>query len=180
MGSLLCFFEDWLQRLFKTSTDQIMVSCAQCSRCNATVPVSFVLTLETGTYDSHPLHTMCCANYLYLCLKSSHLLNAHKLFRVCIGLRLSYTSAAGHQIGACAVHRLSKSRLRVFIMVLNAYYITPHSQLNLELPIFRVKSVKIYTGQKKFTRVFPWLPAQPMNCAGANLVPCRGSVQASD
>ena len=46
-----------------------------------------------------------------------------------------YTSAAGHQIGACAVHRLSKSRLRVFIMVLNAYYITPHSQLNLELPI---------------------------------------------
>ena len=25
-------------------------------------------------------------------------------------------------------------------------------------PIFRVKSVKIYTGQKKFTRVYPWLP----------------------
>ena len=24
------------------------------------------------------------------------------------------------------------------------------------------------------------LTAQPMNCAGANLVPCRGSVQASD
>ena len=26
--------------------------------------------------------------------------------------------------------------------------------------IFRVKSVKIYTGQKKFTRVYPWLPRQ--------------------
>ena len=78
LGSLLCFFEDWLQRLFKTSTDQIMVSCAQCTYCNATVPVSFVLTLETGPYDSLPLHTMCCENYLYLCLKSSHLLNAHK------------------------------------------------------------------------------------------------------
>ena len=24
------------------------------------------------------------------------------------------------------------------------------------MPIFRVKSVKIYTGQKNFTRVFPW------------------------
>ena len=57
---------------------QIKVSCAKGTCCNATVPVSFVLTLETGTYDSHPLHTMCCENYLYLCLKSSHLLNAHK------------------------------------------------------------------------------------------------------
>ena len=28
------------------------------------------------------------------------------------------------------------------------------------MPIFRVKSVKIYTGQKKFTRVYPWLPWQ--------------------
>ena len=25
-----------------------------------------------------------------------------------------------------------------------------------KMPIFRVKSVKIYTGQKKFTRVYPW------------------------
>ena len=28
------------------------------------------------------------------------------------------------------------------------------------MPIFRVKSVKIYTSQKKFTRVYPWLPWQ--------------------
>ena len=28
------------------------------------------------------------------------------------------------------------------------------------MPIFRVKSVKIYTGQKKFTRVYPWRPWQ--------------------
>ena len=28
------------------------------------------------------------------------------------------------------------------------------------MPIFRVKSVKIYTGQKKFTRVYPWDPWQ--------------------
>ena len=28
------------------------------------------------------------------------------------------------------------------------------------MPIFRVKSVKIYTGQKKLTRVYPWLPWQ--------------------
>ena len=34
-----------------TSTDQIMVSYAQCTRCNATVPVSFVLTLGTGTCE---------------------------------------------------------------------------------------------------------------------------------
>ena len=28
------------------------------------------------------------------------------------------------------------------------------------MPIFRVKSVKIYTGQKKFTRIYPWDPWQ--------------------
>ena len=28
------------------------------------------------------------------------------------------------------------------------------------MPIFRVKSVKIYTGQKKFTREYPWDPWQ--------------------
>ena len=28
------------------------------------------------------------------------------------------------------------------------------------MPIFRVRSVKIYTGQKKFTRVYPWEPLQ--------------------
>ena len=28
------------------------------------------------------------------------------------------------------------------------------------MPIFRVKSVKIYTGQKKFTRIYPWYPWQ--------------------
>ena len=33
--------------------------------------------------------------------------------------------------------------------------------LNLsKMPIFRVKSVKIYTGQKKFTRIYPWDPWQ--------------------
>ena len=29
-----------------------------------------------------------------------------------------------------------------------------------KMPNFRVKSVKIYTGQKKFTRVYPWDPWQ--------------------
>ena len=33
-------------------------------------------SLPTSLY--HHLHTMCYANCLYLCLKSSHLLNAHK------------------------------------------------------------------------------------------------------
>ena len=28
------------------------------------------------------------------------------------------------------------------------------------MPIFRVKSVKIYTGPKKFTRIYPWDPWQ--------------------
>ena len=28
------------------------------------------------------------------------------------------------------------------------------------MPIFRVKSVKIYTGQKKLTRIYPWDPWQ--------------------
>ena len=28
------------------------------------------------------------------------------------------------------------------------------------MPIFRVKSVKIYTGQKRFTRIYPWDPWQ--------------------
>ena len=28
------------------------------------------------------------------------------------------------------------------------------------MPIFRIKSVKVYTGQKKFTRIYPWDPWQ--------------------
>ena len=32
-----------------------------------------------------------------------------------------------------------------------------YDKIHSKLPIFRVKSVKIYTGQKKITRVFPWL-----------------------
>ena len=35
------------------------------------------------------------------------------------------------------------------------------------MPIFRVKSVKIYTGQKKFTRIYPWDPWQIRG-----MVPC--------
>ena len=44
------------------------------------------------------------------------------------------------------------------------------------MPIFRVKSVKIYTGQKKFTRVFPWRPWQISGMTGCsiqvNFCPC--------
>ena len=40
---------------------------------------------------------------------------------------------------------------------------TPRKRVNYDkihskLPIFRIRSVKIYTGQKKFTRVCPWRP----------------------
>ena len=42
---------------------------------------------------------------------------------------------------------------------------TPKKRVNYEkihrkLPIFCIKSLKIYTGQKKFTREYPWLPWQ--------------------
>ena len=37
------------------------------------------------------------------------------------------------------------------------------------MPIFRVKSVKIYTGQKKFTRTCPWRPWQIWGMVGS---PC--------
>ena len=39
-----------------------------------------------------------------------------------------------------------------------ANFLRYHGKIQGKLPIFRDKSVKIYTGQKKFTRVFPWLP----------------------
>ena len=35
-----------------------------------------------------------------------------------------------------------------------------HRNLHRKTPIFRVKSVKIYTSQKNFTRVYPWRPWQ--------------------
>ena len=35
-----------------------------------------------------------------------------------------------------------------------------YGKIHSKLPIFRVKSVKIYTGQKKFTREFSWLSWQ--------------------
>ena len=45
-----------------TSTDQIMVSCAQCTRCNLTVPMSFVLTRGTGTRE----HALCnCSAWVW-------------------------------------------------------------------------------------------------------------------
>ena len=39
-----------------------------------------------------------------------------------------------------------------------ANFLRYYGKIHSKLPIFRDKSVKIYTGQKKFTRVFPWLP----------------------
>ena len=41
-----------------------------------------------------------------------------------------------------------------------ANFLLYYGKIHSKLPIFRVKSVKIYTGQKKFTRVCPWRPWQ--------------------
>ena len=38
-----------------------------------------------------------------------------------------------------------------------ANFLRYYGKIYSKLPIFRVKSVKIYTGQKKFTREFSWL-----------------------
>ena len=40
------------------------------------------------------------------------------------------------------------------------------------MPIFRVKSVKIYTSQKKFTRIYPWDPWQ-ISGMGLEWIPLR-------
>ena len=39
-----------------------------------------------------------------------------------------------------------------------ANFLRYYGKLHSKLPIFRVKSVKIYTGQKKFKWVYPWYP----------------------
>ena len=41
-----------------------------------------------------------------------------------------------------------------------ANFLRYYGKIHSKLPIFRVKSVKFYTGQKKFTRVYPWDPWQ--------------------
>ena len=41
-----------------------------------------------------------------------------------------------------------------------ANFLRYYGKIHSKLPIFRVKSVKIYTGQKKFTREFSWLSWQ--------------------
>ena len=56
------------------------------------------------------------------------------VFRVCIGLRLSYTSAEGPDWRLRSSYA-EQVQTTGFHSGLNAYYITPHSQLNLELPI---------------------------------------------
>ena len=38
-----------------------------------------------------------------------------------------------------------------------ANFLRYYGKIHSKLPIFRVKSVKIYTSQKKFTREFSWL-----------------------
>ena len=38
------------------------------------------------------------------------------------------------------------------------------------MPIFRVKSVNIYTGQKKFTRIYPWDPWQIWGMPGGTVI----------
>ena len=37
-----------------------------------------------------------------------------------------------------------------------ANFLRYYGKIHSKLPIFRVKSVKIYTGQKKFTRIYSW------------------------
>ena len=44
--------------------------------------------------------------------------------------------------------RQNTEKIAIFLL----YYGKVHSKL----PIFRVKSVKIYTGQKNFTRIYSW------------------------
>ena len=39
----------------------------------------------------------------------------------------------------------------------NANFLRYYGKIHSKLPIFRVKSVKVYTSQKKFTREFAWL-----------------------
>ena len=46
-----CSFSDILKRRIMYQTEQIMVSCALCARCKATVRVSFSLILWDWTYD---------------------------------------------------------------------------------------------------------------------------------
>ena len=41
-----------------------------------------------------------------------------------------------------------------------ANFLRYYGKIHSKLPIFRVKYVKIYTGQKKFTRAYPWNPWQ--------------------
>ena len=53
-----------------------------------------------------------------------------------------------------------------------------YGKIHRKLPIFRVKSVKIYTGQKKFTRTCPWRPWQiwgMVKASSAKIVAHRGS-----
>ena len=38
----------------------------------------------------------------------------------------------------------------------NCHFLHFHGKIHSKLPIFRVKSVKIYTGKKKFTRIYSW------------------------
>merc|ERR1719370_630884 len=52
------------------------------------------------------------------------------------------------------------SNFSFFLHGQNFWKIKFTRNLHSKLPIFCVKSVKIYTGQKKFTQVFPWLPRQ--------------------
>ena len=42
----------------------------------------------------------------------------------------------------------------------NCHFLRYYGKIHSKLPIFCVKSVKIYTGQKKFTRTCPWRPWQ--------------------
>ena len=47
------------------------------------------------------------------------------------------------------------------------------------MPIFCIKSVKIYTGPKKFTRVYPWLPWQIWGMCWMGII-CRSSPKYGD
>ena len=44
----------------------------------------------------------------------------------------------------------------------NYHFLRYYGKIQSKLPIFRVKSVKIYTGQKKFTRAPPVAPVTNM------------------
>ena len=64
----------------------------------------------------------------------------------------------GKIFGKWNLHRNLHSKLPIYTV--NCQFTQWIANLHSKLTIFRVKSVKIYTGQKYFTRIYPWDPWQ--------------------